>query len=400
MERIEAIARWAEQLRDTMSAAAGLHEAIGVTARVAPLPIRPEVQELAARLRREPLSQAARHFAARLANPAGDHVAVALILASERHGSRLSEVLGQVAAATRAEASLRLRIEAQRARTYSQARLISAVIGAVVTAYIVLNRSYLAPFRTPIGQVVLAGVCGCGSDHCGRWSGWPSWRPANGYSRRSPRGRAEVMIAVLLGMIAGAGLWLIARGWRPARPSLAASMADLSFAAHPTARGSAGGGTDSFVRRTVRRTTLARVATGRDGRADHRPRPPRTVAGGAGCRQAPDRALRRRPPGRALAGLYLGHPFPAGLVGVAGDRPRHRWLVPRRPAGRGQGQGPPPAVRGCSATYLRLVTVFLAGGSGTEEALQDAAAYGTGWGFSLLRRCVTTPAWPVARRGR
>jgi Flp pilus assembly protein TadB len=142
-----------------MSAAAGLHEAIGVTARVAPLPIRAEVQDLAARLRREPLSQAARHFAARLANPAGDHVAVALILASERHGARLSEVLGQVAAATRAEASLRLRIEAQRARTYSQARLISGVIGAVVAAYIVLNRSYLAPFGTPIGQVVLAGVC-------------------------------------------------------------------------------------------------------------------------------------------------------------------------------------------------------------------------------------------------
>jgi len=37
---------------------------------------------------------------------------------------------------------------------------------------------------------------------------------------------------------------------------------------------------------------------------------------------------------------------------------------------------------------LRLVTVLLAGGSGTEEALQDAAAYGTGWGFALLRRCV------------
>ncbi len=159
VDRIEAIARWAEQLRDIMSAAAGLHEAIGVTARVAPLAIRDEVQELAARLRHQPLAEGARHFADRLANPAGDHVAVALILASERHGSRLAEVLGQVAAATRAEASLRLRVEAQRARTYSQARLISAVIGGVVLAYVVLNRSYLAPFGTPAGQVVLALVC-------------------------------------------------------------------------------------------------------------------------------------------------------------------------------------------------------------------------------------------------
>ena len=160
VDRIEAVARWAEQLRDTMSAAAGLHEAIGVTARVAPLPIRDEVQELAARLRHEPLPSATRRFAARLASPSGDQVAVALILASERHGARLSDVLSRVAAATRAEATLRLRVEAQRARTSSQARLIAAVIAAVVTVYLVLNRSYLAPFGTPVGQAVLAVVCG------------------------------------------------------------------------------------------------------------------------------------------------------------------------------------------------------------------------------------------------
>jgi hypothetical protein len=159
-ERVEAVARWAEQLRDTMAAAAGLHEAIGVTARVAPQPIRSEVQELAARLRRVPLADAARHFAAAVGNAAGDQVAVALILASERHGARLAEVLGRVAAATRAEAALQLRIEAQRARTYSQARLISGVIAGVVAVYIVLNRQYLAPFATVSGQLVLALVCG------------------------------------------------------------------------------------------------------------------------------------------------------------------------------------------------------------------------------------------------
>ena len=52
-----------------MSAAAGLHEAIGVTARVAPLPIRDEVQELAARLRHEPLPTAMRRFAAAPGQP-------------------------------------------------------------------------------------------------------------------------------------------------------------------------------------------------------------------------------------------------------------------------------------------------------------------------------------------
>jgi tight adherence protein B len=160
IDRIEGVARWAEQLRDTMTAAAGLHEAIGVTARVAPLAIRPAVEELATGLQSERLPALLRRFASRVANPAGDQVAVALLLASERHGARLADVLDRVAAAARAEATLRLRIEAQRARAASQARLVSGVIASVVAIYVVLNRSYLAPFGTPLGQTVLAAVCG------------------------------------------------------------------------------------------------------------------------------------------------------------------------------------------------------------------------------------------------
>jgi hypothetical protein len=160
IDRIEGVARWAEQLRDTMTAAAGLHEAIGVTARVAPLAIRPAVEELAAGLHDERLPGLLRRFASDVANPAGDQVVVALLLASERHGGRLADVLDRVAAAARAEATLRLRIEAQRARAASQARLVSGVIASVVVIYVVLNRSYLAPFGTALGQVVLCAVCG------------------------------------------------------------------------------------------------------------------------------------------------------------------------------------------------------------------------------------------------
>ena len=53
--RSEALAAWAEMLRDTIAAHAGLREAIAVTARVAPVPIRAEVQALAVRAEREPL---------------------------------------------------------------------------------------------------------------------------------------------------------------------------------------------------------------------------------------------------------------------------------------------------------------------------------------------------------
>ena len=48
-ERSEALASWAEMLRDSVSAHAGLREASSITAKVAPRPIRVEVQRLAAR---------------------------------------------------------------------------------------------------------------------------------------------------------------------------------------------------------------------------------------------------------------------------------------------------------------------------------------------------------------
>ena len=56
--RVEAIAGWAEMLRDTIAAAAGLEQAIAATAPLAPPPIRDEVVMLAARLERERLSTA------------------------------------------------------------------------------------------------------------------------------------------------------------------------------------------------------------------------------------------------------------------------------------------------------------------------------------------------------
>lgn len=53
--RTEAIASWAEALRDTMSGARGLEAALASTAPVAPLAIRPELSLFADRLYRVPL---------------------------------------------------------------------------------------------------------------------------------------------------------------------------------------------------------------------------------------------------------------------------------------------------------------------------------------------------------
>jgi tight adherence protein B len=158
--RIEAIAGWAEMLRDTMAGAAGLEQAIVATATVAPLPIRAEVATLAARLDGERLAPALRAFADEVADPTCDLVVAALILAAEHQAQRLGELLGSLAQAARDQATMRLRVEAGRARTRTSVRVIVGATGGLALGLAVLNRGYLAPYDTAVGQLVLLLVGG------------------------------------------------------------------------------------------------------------------------------------------------------------------------------------------------------------------------------------------------
>ncbi len=153
--RIEAIAGWAEMLRDTMAGAAGLEQAIVATAPVAPLPIRAEVATLAVRLEGERLAPALRAFADEVADPTCDLVVAALILAAEHQAQRLGELLGSLAQAARDQATMRLRVEAGRARTRTSVKVIVGATGGLVLGLAVLNRGYLAPYDSAVGQLVL-----------------------------------------------------------------------------------------------------------------------------------------------------------------------------------------------------------------------------------------------------
>lgn len=157
--RIEAIATWAEMLRDTLSAAAGLQQAIVATASAAPEPIRGQVDDLAARLRAgQRLPEALRRFADALADPTGDLVVAALILAAERQARHLADLLGSLATAAREQVAMRLRTGASRARVRTSVRVITGVTIAMAAGLVVLNRGYLAPYDTALGQLVLLAV--------------------------------------------------------------------------------------------------------------------------------------------------------------------------------------------------------------------------------------------------
>ncbi|MBB5157465.1 type II secretion system F family protein [Saccharopolyspora phatthalungensis] len=159
--RIEAIATWTEMLRDTLASAAGLEQAILATAPLSPTAIRPEITELAARLENgERLAPSLRVLADQLADPTGDLVIASLVLASEQRARQLGELLGSLAKAARDQASMRMRVEAGRARTRTSVRVIVGTTCAFAVGIVLLNRSYLAAYDSPTGQLMLLAVGG------------------------------------------------------------------------------------------------------------------------------------------------------------------------------------------------------------------------------------------------
>lgn len=157
--RVEAIAAWTEMLRDTLSAAAGLEQAILATAPLAPAPIRAEIAALTARIENgQRLAPALRQLADDLADPTGDLVIAALVLAAEQQARQLGDLLGSLAQSAREQASMRLRVEAGRARTRTSVRVIVSTTVVFAIGMVLFNRAYMSAFDTPSGQIVLLGI--------------------------------------------------------------------------------------------------------------------------------------------------------------------------------------------------------------------------------------------------
>ncbi|MCI0686523.1 MAG: type II secretion system F family protein [Sporichthyaceae bacterium] len=160
--RIEAVAGWAEMLRDTLGAAAGLEQAIHATAPIAPAPIRDQVQALSAHLHAGGrLQPGLLVFASDLGEDTGDLVAAALLLTAGDQAGNLAGQLDTLARLARDHAGLRLRIAAGRARIRTAARLITGVTLTILVALVLLNRAYLSPYDSAVGQLVLLAAGGC-----------------------------------------------------------------------------------------------------------------------------------------------------------------------------------------------------------------------------------------------
>jgi Flp pilus assembly protein TadB len=158
---VEAVATWTEMLQGTLAASAGLGQAIIATADLSPAPIRQATERLAAEIRAgvEPRTALLR-FADEVGDPCADRVVCALLLAFTARAQRLGELLSALAESTREEVALRLRVETSRASVRSGVRTVVVFSLVFAAGLSLLARSYLSPFGSASGQVVLVVVAG------------------------------------------------------------------------------------------------------------------------------------------------------------------------------------------------------------------------------------------------
>lgn len=155
----EAIASWTEQLRDSLGAAGGLESAIMASGELAPRAIKQEVERLAADTKYLGAERALLQFAATLATSQSDLVVAALVTATRFQSRDLVSLLSQLADCAREESKMNLRIWVSRARVRSSVRIVIGSVAVFICGLVVFNRSYLEPFTTPDGVVVLALLC-------------------------------------------------------------------------------------------------------------------------------------------------------------------------------------------------------------------------------------------------
>jgi tight adherence protein B len=155
VDRLTAVEQWTRGMSGVLTVGSGIEHAIIASLGSTPEPIAPVVGTLVARLNaRWPTEAALRAFADDLNDATGDLVAATLILGAQRRGPGLAAVLDDLAATVAEEVRIRRGIEADRAKPRTTARWVT-ILTLVVLGVLALDREYIAPYKTPVGQLAL-----------------------------------------------------------------------------------------------------------------------------------------------------------------------------------------------------------------------------------------------------
>jgi Flp pilus assembly protein TadB len=159
MQRAVGLIEFIELLADMLEGSGqGLEAVVRSAAQVAPRSVRRETEILATELGgRVSMAEALAAFAEVMADPICDQLVMAFRLGESE---QLSRVLRSVAAGGRAEVDLRRRVDASRSGVLWTGRMIIGLTIAIALLLAVVDRTYVAPYATPGGQLLLLAVVG------------------------------------------------------------------------------------------------------------------------------------------------------------------------------------------------------------------------------------------------
>jgi tight adherence protein B len=159
IELLEALDRWVRSLAATLTTGKSITDAIRISRRTAPPLLADEINLLMTRLNnRWETRDALMRFADALDSPDADGVVAALILASSRGANGASVTLQALADSIQAQLKGRRAIEVERSKPYVVVRQVTVISLSTLVLVFVLSPDFFAPYRTPLGQTLLAAL--------------------------------------------------------------------------------------------------------------------------------------------------------------------------------------------------------------------------------------------------
>jgi tight adherence protein B len=157
ISRLEGLAGFTRRLADLLASGAvgSLEQGLRRAAMGCSPAIQPQVAALVSRMGPQGLEPALRAFGQDLADPAGDHVAMALILRARNGGRGLAMVLQNLATDVDEQVRMRRTIRSAMATQMDSIRgLVILTVSVWVLSAVFLGQ-YLTPYSTPLGQIAL-----------------------------------------------------------------------------------------------------------------------------------------------------------------------------------------------------------------------------------------------------
>lgn len=153
-DKTDAVASWAESLRDAMSGSHGVQGALLSVAPSAPPVIRQDALLMAEEIvMGVPMADGLADFARRVDNPVSDLVCAVMAHAVRHSASEVPEMLESIAATARERARAHAQIEASRAKPKRTVQLSALLIVVLAGLILTMMRGLIEPLISPSGQI-------------------------------------------------------------------------------------------------------------------------------------------------------------------------------------------------------------------------------------------------------